>query len=218
MVYSNILDLKEPWIRGDPEIEAHIVGPDITYSQSSLRAQTCASSHGSNGRYFDQNSHVWNGSVLLMTAAQMSQQTYVDSIPSPRYLNVLLYEDDDQNCVIEADPNELLNNLAWAGTAVGGLVLINKKSKRCQDTPGYWECQQNSAQANYEALGVYGLAYVILQAGWNIAETNDDYIGMAVDKAAAGYTDASANYAIIDAMSSRQINGGIRLVYHNYGH
>jgi len=50
---------------------------------------------------------------------------------------------------------------------------------------------------------------------WSVATTNDDFLGLAVDRASTpGYYDIYASHALIDDTT---INGGVKLVWHVYG-
>ncbi|HKN59407.1 MAG TPA: hypothetical protein VJV97_11180, partial [Gemmatimonadaceae bacterium] len=64
--FSRILDAKEPWFRGDPEIEVHIQGPYMGTAPTYAEDLSCSGEHAYDSRkVFDQNGGFWSGRVLL---------------------------------------------------------------------------------------------------------------------------------------------------------
>lgn len=203
LVYSSLYDAKEPWIRGDPEVEVHITGPAETDAANDLRTVSCAGAEQPVPYRFDQNANTWLGYVLLLAGAEFDNFGYAEGTRENRGLIVQLYEDDDTTCQIREDPNRLRDQLA--GLALWGTVGFYVRKACIERTIGGTEC----------ALAAWG---VLLNGGavlWNLGTNNDDFLGLAVKKEdVPGFSDPSASHVLLlDSNSSAQ-NGGINIVYH----
>ena len=67
--FSRILDMKEPWFRGNPEIEVHIQGPTSLALPTYGEDISCSGEHAYDPRkVFDQNGGFWEGRVMLFSA------------------------------------------------------------------------------------------------------------------------------------------------------
>lgn len=200
MTYSDLYDAAEPWIRGSPEVEAHILGPETADSPTYARQISCSGEHALGWNSFDQNSNQWGGAVMLLSEQQIIARGYTTGTTEDRGFSVVLYEDDDESCVIHDDNERLKNDLwnvgGWSG--VGALVVLS-----C----GGWACVVvNSALAGY----------LVITSAIHLFQTNDDYLGVAVARAnASQYTNSLASHALVK--HDNVINGGIKLVYHVYG-
>lgn len=205
MTYSWVMDLKEPWIRGDPEIEAHVLGPALSDAANDLRSISCASSSSPASYRFDQNGHTWSGSVLLLDGAQFDTYRYADGEADERSLLVYMYEDDDTTCQIKEDPNRLryqIEALVFWGT-VGWFV---QKA-----------CKENTVGGNTCGMGIWGTIIMLGRVLWSFGTNNDDYLGMAIEKDdVPNFTDANSSHALVLDASQQPftLNGGVRLVYH----
>jgi hypothetical protein len=124
MTYSEINDLREPWTRGDPEIEVHVIAPTPT---SAWNQFSWAGWNGQPHPYkkFDQNKKTWTGQVLLITDTELN---YL-SIHNPELnLSFMFWENDNTDGVIESPmmDSDLKYDLAKGMLAYGsGYVLKN---------------------------------------------------------------------------------------------
>jgi len=200
MTYSELYDAAEPWYRGDPEIEAHILGPLPTDPKMVLRPLHCSGATEPAPYYFDQNENVWSGSVMLLSEAQLNDYGFTPSNSEDRRFTVVLYEDDDQACVIHDDPNRLGNDLLNIGESAGTMLAL---MVRCQ-----------AGGCFFANLALYG--GIIINRAIDLFTTNDDYLGTAT---ALSNDPSSANPNAIHTLykNGNVVNGGIRLVYHVYG-
>lgn len=186
MEFSRLVDLGEPWTRGDPEIEVHIHGPTDAANSQFGEDLACAGEYGGAYRAFDQNSGFWSGSVLLYTQAQ------AEAFNSKFHegFNVLFWEDDDTACTIKTDKNMLRGALGATRDAFGTVAVAL--------TP---------ANAWYIVAGsFFGALYN--SADWLL--TNDDYLGAAVENARAGQAYTDATHTIL---RGTEITGRTRLVW-----
>jgi hypothetical protein len=131
-LYANffrVLDGKEEWFEGDPEIEVHVTGKRNGSSGSPVDYQ-CAGEHANdaNGNQpgirdfsyvFDMNGNFWNGDVRLLNASQ------IDSLETaePAGYNISIWEDDEAGpCNMHEDHANAWQNLVAAAAAVANGV------------------------------------------------------------------------------------------------
>lgn len=208
MTYSDLLDLKEPWLRGDPEVEVHVIGPDEVSDATHYKPLTCASASSAGSRRFDQNGNSWSGYVLLLDEQQMVSWHFSAEDPNPRQYNVAIWEDDDVTCEVRDSPTRFQNGLINAGAyaAAAGFLLT--------------QCGAGAVEPNLCAIGVYTFAAYSIAFLWHTFETNDDFIGTAYEASTAtnaGYSSRpSTNFTLVDD-NTNTTNGGMRLVAHKYG-
>ena len=199
LVYTNFYDVKEPWIRGDPEIEAHVVGPSAFDATTLIRDLHCSGQNEPGWYHFDQNADQWYGAVLVYPQDAVVSNNFVQQVPDHRQFTVAMYEDDYQSCVTHDDARRYLDAMAWAAA---------------------WSYKTYGLLADCPDLAcvviVTGLyASDVAKWTWSVATTNDDFLGLAVDRASTpGYDDTFASHALIDDTT---INGGVKLVWHVYG-
>jgi hypothetical protein len=205
MTYSDVYNDGEHWIKGSPEIEAHVIGPGPDDAPDYARSITCASQSGSGYRWFDQNKRQWSGAVQLLNAQDFEVNRFVDTLPDNRSYFVALYEDDDTRCVIRDDPNRVPNQLAWLATWVGvGALNVLACEKAQPNSTDAWLC----------SLGIVGSIVSMVKALWGLIQTNDDYLGLAfVKQKFPDYVNASASHVLVKDPGDTR-NGGIKLVYH----
>jgi hypothetical protein len=200
MKFSGLYDTGEPWYRGDPEIEVHVMGPQSFDPAGVSRAVACSGEHQAGYSRFNQNGSIWSGAVMVMSEAVMTQNRYTLGDVDKRAAKVLLYEDDDTSCVIRDDPGRLLNDVLWVATSFGGGVAL-------------------VSQCLGPVCGITSLLITVISAfhtSSSLIQTNDDYLGVAVTRARAPqYTNPSATHTLI--RNGVQVNGGVGLVYHTYG-
>ena len=104
--FSRIIDVKEPWFRGDPEIEVHIHGPTSVANPRYGEDLSCSGEHAYDYRkVFDQNGAFWEGRVLLFSGEET--QAYISKFTEG--FHVFFWEDDNEPCTLKLDNNTLLN-------------------------------------------------------------------------------------------------------------
>jgi len=162
--FSRIMDVKEPWFRGDPEIEAHIQGPYMGAAPTYAQDLSCSGEHPYDARkYFDQNGNFWDGRVLLFGEDEVLAFTrqFSDGF------HVMFWEDDNIPCTLKLDTNTLTEFVKSAASAFGTVAL--------KVVPGApWAL----------VAGAFVGALFANAGGW--LATNDDFLGMAIDQASAG--------------------------------
>ena len=186
--FSRILDMKEPWFRGDPEIEVHIQGPTSLALPTYGEDISCSGEHAYDPRkVFDQNGGFWEGRVMLFSA----DETVAFANKFQQGFHVLFWEDDNQPCTLKLDTNvltEILKSTATAFSTVAIKVL-----------PG----------ASFPVMAGVFLGTFFANAGaWLL--TNDDFLGAAVDQASAGYAYPGNTHVI---MNGTTLNGRATIVY-----
>jgi hypothetical protein len=186
--YSRILDMKEPWTRGDPEIEVHIQGPTTTAAPTYGEDLSCSGEHAYDYRkVFDQNTGFWEGRVLLFSKEEVAAYAAKFS----QGFHVLFWEDDNVACTLKLDSNtlvEVLKSTALATSTVAIKVL-----------PG----------ASIPVMAAVFLGTFFANAGSALL-TNDDFVGAAVDQASAGYYYPGNTHVI---MNGTTLNGRATIVY-----
>jgi hypothetical protein len=186
--FSRILDAKEPWFRGDPEIEVHIQGPTSPAAPTYAVDLSCSGEHAYDFRkVFDQNGGFWSGSVMLFSAAEIADYNskFKDGF------HVLFWEDDNTPCVLKLDTNSLVELLKSTAAAVSTVAI--------KVFPG----------ASPVVIASLFLGTFFANAGsWML--TNDDFLGAAVDQTSAGYYDSQSTHVIMDGT---RLNGRAVIVY-----
>lgn len=157
MTYSNLNNDGEAWLKGAPEIEVHIHGPnggDKTYGAD----LACAGDRQTDPhRKFNQDNNTWSGEVLLFNQVQIN--SYNASYPGMGF-NVMMWEDDDGACAIKTDKNMTLVLAGIAGVIGAAAVVIAEPSP-----------------ANFvKASGLF-IAALYASASWLLS--NDDFLGAA---------------------------------------
>lgn len=186
--FSRILDMKEPWLRGDPEIEVHIQGPNSPAAPTYGEDLSCAGEHAYDPRKsFNQDGGFWEGRVMLFAA----DETAAFANQFNQGFHVLFWEDDNEPCVLRLDTNilgEILRSTALAFSTVAIKVV--------------------------PAAGPWVIASVFLGTFFSSAGdwllTNDDFVGAAVDQASAGYYYPGNTHVI---MNRTTLNGRATIVY-----
>jgi len=186
--FSRILDMKEPWFRGDPEIEVHIHGPTSTTNPRYGEDRSCSGEHAYDYRkVFDQNDAFWEGRVLLFSPEEIND--YVSKFKDG--FHIFFWEDDNDSCILKLDNNSLMSlvNSAASAFSMISIKLIPKASIGL-------------------VAGAF-LATLFSNAGpWLL--TNDDFLGIAVDQAQAGTAYPGNTHVIMDGTT---LNGRATIVY-----
>jgi hypothetical protein len=160
---SYIPDTREGWMRGAPEIEYHIQGPNFVTDQSSSDL-ACSGETQSGYRRFNQDHPYYNGDVLLFTEAQIDNQR-ANVGQSTNHITV--WEDDDNECSIKTD-----NQYEWLA-AIAAFLAANATTAYVRDQMNCVECSV------YVARGHLGL---IMYYTASALQGNDDYIGLVIQK------------------------------------
>jgi hypothetical protein len=188
--FSRILDMKEPWFRGDPEIEVHIQGPTTPTAPTYADDLSCSSERPYDSRkYFDQNTGFWEGSVMLFS----EEETVAFTSKFNQGFHILFWEDDNQACVLKLDSNGLIEVLKSTANAFSTVAI--------KVIPG----------ASWPIVATAFVATLFANPGaWLL--TNDDFVGAAVDQASAGYYYPGNTHVIMDGTT---LNGRATIVYHH---
>lgn len=186
--FSRIVDAKEPWFRGNPEIEVHIQGP-IDQSDPKYGADlSCSGAHSVDFRkVFDQNGAFWTGKVLLYSQDEVSAFNARFS----EGFNVMFWEDDDTSCKIKTDSDALVAFLEASARTTGAVIAVKVVSAP-------W----------YITVGTF-IATMFSDASWLL--TSDDFLGAAVDQVAAAQDFPDATHII---MLGGAMNGRARIIWH----
>ena len=181
--FSRILDAKEPWFRGDPEIEVHIHGPRDARTSAAGEDLSCAAEHAFDSRkYFDQNAGFWEGRAMLLSADEI--RAYNAKYNNEGYL-ILFWEDDNQPCTLKYDAN-VVNQAVKA--AAGTIVTVAIKVL----TQGPWW----TVPAIFLGTFFDDPASTLL--------TNDDFLGTAVMQDGFFFSYPDNTHVILDG---NQLNG-----------
>jgi hypothetical protein len=124
MWYSGIDDLKEAWIRGDPEVEVHLAGPGA--STSNWSPYDCAGENESGYRYFDQDDHDW-WSGVDGDAPLVGDSVAVEAIISASgdtAVSFVFVEDDTGPCEIKDENDVIADQVAGVVLAFSGLLEL----------------------------------------------------------------------------------------------
>jgi hypothetical protein len=186
--FSRILDMKEPWFRGDPEIEVHIQGPNTPSAPTYGQDLSCSGEHAYDFRkVFDQNGAFWEGRVMLFSA----DETVAFADKFNQGFHVLFWEDDNEPCLLKLDSNTLVELLKSTANAFSTVAI--KVFPRASPT----------------VMAAVFLGTLFSNAGaWLL--TNDDFLGGAVDQTSAGYYYPGNTHVIMDGTT---LNGRATIVY-----
>jgi hypothetical protein len=186
--YSRLIDMKEPWFRGDPEIEVHIHGPTSLAAPTYGENLSCSGEHpGDPRKYFDQNGAFWEGRVLLYSPEEIA----AFNSKFNQGFHVLFWEDDNEQCTLKLDTNVLTEVLKSTATAFSTVAI--------KVLPG---------ASPPVIVGVFLGTFFSSAGPWLL--TNDDFLGAAVDQASAGYYFAGNTHVIMDGTT---FNGRATIVY-----
>ena len=186
--FSRIVDAKEPWTRGDPEIEVHIHGPTSTAAPTYGDNLSCSGEHAADYRkVFNQDGGFWEGRVLLFS----NEETLAYVSKFKEGFHVIFWEDDNEPCALRYDSNTLVSLMQSTAGAAGTVAV-----KLIPGAP--W----------YVVAGLF-VAQLFSNAGsWLL--TNDDYLGVAVDQRQFGSPYPNNTHIIMDGTT---VNGRATIVY-----
>ncbi len=186
--FSRILDVHEPFTRGDPEIEVHIQGPTDQNNPRNGDDLSCSGAQAFDYRkVFDQNGGFWDGQVMLFSADEVAafNSKFQDGF------HVLFWEDDDTSCVLKLDNDVLLSFLKSTSSAASTVAI-----KLVPKAP--W----------YVVAGAFLAVFFENPGAW--LRTNDDFVGAAVAQENAGYSYPGNTHVI---MKGAALNGRATIVY-----
>jgi hypothetical protein len=112
--------MKEPWFRGDPEIEVHIQGPYMGSAPTFAEDLSCSGEHAYDYRkVFDQNNAFWEGRVLLFGEDEVLEFTrkFSDGF------HVMFWEDDNTPCTLKLDSDPLAEFVKATAQAMGTVAI-----------------------------------------------------------------------------------------------
>jgi hypothetical protein len=186
--FSRILDMKEPWTRGDPEIEVHIQGPTDAASPRAGVDLSCSGEHAyQHPKIFDQDTGFWEGRVMLFSRDETN--AFISKFNQG--FHVLFWEDDNEPCILKLDSNTLVGVLTSTAAATSTVAI------------------KVLPQATPVIIAAVFLGSFFASAGdWLL--TNDDFVGAAVDQASAGYYYPGNTHVI---MNGTTLNGRATIVY-----
>jgi hypothetical protein len=186
--FSRILDMKEPWTRGEPEIEVHIQGPRDASSPKAGEDLSCSGEHAYQyPKVFNQDNGFWEGRVMLFSRDETN--AFISKFNQG--FHVLFWEDDNDPCTLKLDSNTLVGFLTSSATATSTVAI--------KVIPG----------ATPLVVAAVFIASFFASAGdWLL--TNDDFVGVAVDQASAGYYYPGNTHVIMDGTT---LNGRATIVY-----
>jgi len=177
----------EGWLKGNPEIEFHVLGQKG--ASDTLMSYQCAAATQSAPYSFDQESLDWSGSVLLFSKPQLD--AYNTAHPN-KNIRIFAVEDDDGPCDIRTDRKRLEVLLRAIDNAYQAVTAGNDSSTA--GTPAFRRA--SSLYRVFTAL-----------ASW--IKSNDDPIGNAVEDAVVGAYLAGYNWHLKG--DNNVTNGRIRL-------
>lgn len=175
-------DLHEGWMRGSPEIEIHLIGPDS--SGTFVRTYACAGEHQSGVKHFDMDDHDFTGTVEVAGHSDMNAPI----LGSDSSLAIGIWEDDDSTCIVKDH-----GDLAWTVQAIGltfigyaSAALVNRGNHRCTNLA---PCDLLNYFQWYASIGIAIYTTVIwLQYAFDgilnqLLATNDDLVGVLMPSA-----------------------------------
>jgi hypothetical protein len=205
MTALELYDYKEPWIKGDPEIEVIVLGPAPSDPADHARVISCAGETRTGWRYFDQNSHQSFAKVLLLTQQQIEHYRFDEAALDSRKFEILVIEDDYAACEIVMDANHYRQK--GEDFVLSGLAAA--LSLGCFLDP------YDRQRAGFQCLAVFvGSALRTLFSLEALVSTRDDDLGTAINRAQVPQQQTAwyATHALL--ISSSISNGGMRLTYH----
>jgi hypothetical protein len=214
IVYARIFDDGESWIRGQPEIEIHFVGPNpYAVNSVDVRSRVCYYHNPSNGGPdsgdLDINGDYWSGAVKLFEPVVTNLPYYYD--PTVRPYQVQFWEDDHIQCSIEVTLPVWKKFFQNTGLVAATFILYHSGNS------GYscgTECKV------FNALGI--LAQVIFFAD-AVTTSKDDPVGVlmpndtAVSNGLQVEPGTTHTLVLPKDNGSYFSNGGVRLVQHVTG-
>lgn len=186
MTFSRIVDMGEPWTKGDPEIEVHVHGPLYAGDSQYGADLSCSGEHALLERQFDQDNAFWNGSALILTQGELDEY----NAQFANGYNILFWEDDDTECALKFDKDVLMGALTATAAAVGGAAV-----------KGGW------SSVGWGLILASFLANVYNDMSW--LYSNDDFLGALVPAANHGDNWSDANTTLLNGNA---VNGRANII------
>lgn len=175
-------DLREPWTKGEPEIEILTLFDPVLSGEGVQIG--CAAESVFGERQYKHNEHETEDRARLATEAE------ANAAGDPPGLVFVFYEDDDTTCEIVDDNTNFEDVMQAAGVASGGLVAARAASGPFG-----------------QILAAASAGFTILASLPNFINTNDDIIGTAVELPCEFWIDPIVNPPILVATGNYQIHG-----------
>lgn len=177
----------EGWLKGDPEFELHILGPNAPGDNKTYHTLWCIGEHGDT--YWDLNGTTWTGNMMLYSQHQLDE--FHAAYPGQNF-SILALEDDDTSCQVKVDNDNM-------GAFVSAVNNFTSQYKGAKDNIGL----------NGGTISAVKALWSLVAEAINWIKSNDDLIGVAVANSITGYTHPTANWSFIGYDQARQ--GWIRL-------
>ena len=200
--YSHLDDWKESWPRGDPEVEAFLIGPTVNPAADGEKL-SCSGERSGGAKYFNQDGHDWSAPVWsvegqLYSASELAAYQEVYKKP----FVIQFWEDDQESCEIRKDDKSLLQQISEDLSTVraAASVVINLLT---YSYPGTFVFSSSAVQA-LRALGHL-----------NVWDNEDDYLGQITLQGGTGYNYTDMTHVLVLGTSGSTVypNGYMRLRY-----
>lgn len=182
MTYASFVEDFEGWLKGAPEFEIHIMGPNSAADTATAKTFQCIGEQAPYAYRWNMDKLEWTGSIQLFSNAQLAafEQTY----PGRAFL-ILALEDDDGPCVIRAN-----RDLAGQMLEALGQAYADYKGAKDQKvlTPG--------GLARILRAGRSGFSVITSLA--SLLKTNDELIGFAIADSISGRYHPLSNWTVQD--------------------
>ena len=194
MTYATFVEDFEGWLKGAPEFEIHILGPNSTTDTTTARSFQCIGERAAYGYRWNMDSHQsWSGTVQLFSSAQLAAFEF--AYPGRGFL-VMALEDDDGACVIKAD-----RDLAGA--------FLRATRQAYADYNGAKDKPVLTPDGLERLLKAGKTGTSLIAAIASLIKTNDEIIGIAIADSVAGRAHTRGNWVVQN--KDLQTNGWLKL-------
>ena len=194
MTYASFVEDFEGWLKGAPEFEIHILGPNSANDTTTARSFQCIGEQAPYGYRWNMDSHQsWTGAVQLFTSAQL--RNFDLAYPGRGFL-IMALEDDDGPCVIKAD-----RDLASA--------VLRATRQMYDDYNGAKDKPVLTPGGIGRILKAGRTGASLVSALASLIKTNDEIIGIAIADSVAGRAHSKGNWVVQN--KDLQVNGWLRL-------
>lgn len=193
MSYASFAEDFEGWLKGAPEFEIHIMGPNSATDTTMARTIQCIGERADLGYRWNMDNLQWSGTARLFTDGQLA--AFERDYPGRAFL-IMALEDDDGPCVIKADRDlaaALLRATRDAYNHYNGA-----KDKRVFTPDGV----QRLLKAGQSSIA-------LLSAIASLIKTNDELIGIAVADSVSGRYNPKGNWSVQN--KDLKTNGWLKL-------
>lgn len=170
---SHVFDAHEPWLKGSPELEMHVHGPQNKDFPRYGEDLTCSGADVGAPNYYDQNGNDWaapigGGAPLLMSRFDINE--FQSKFPFEA-VHYVMWEDDNGACKTQIDYNFRTVLLQAAGAGIGAGIVAMKITSA-------------GAGAGFGVgLAAAAVTFVIdiLKNSASLLYGNDDLVGVLID-------------------------------------